>query len=170
MDLPSLYKEDQVAWLERSAKLIKQKRYKDLDYKHLVTYLNEWARRDRLDVMQRLRRLLLYRLKWDYCPPWRTRIRAGAVLQHQHELEIWTDTPTLKAYAKEVLHEAYAKAARRAAKQMRLGRARFPAECPYTIEGLIKGYSHAKWNKDLADFDRRRAESRGKHLTTAKKP
>ena len=53
--LPSLYHEDETAWLEADGpKLLAERRFEEIDYEHLGEYLSDMARRDRREVYSRL--------------------------------------------------------------------------------------------------------------------
>ena len=45
--LPSLYHEDETAWLESMAHLVAERRFDEFDWDHLSEYLSDMARRDR---------------------------------------------------------------------------------------------------------------------------
>jgi len=56
MKLARLYEADETAWLEQMSKLVGQRRYGELDYKHLSEYLLDMAKRDRREVVRIIRR------------------------------------------------------------------------------------------------------------------
>ncbi|MGZ3390191.1 MAG: DUF29 family protein, partial [Isosphaeraceae bacterium] len=63
-----LYNKDETAWLDVMARLIAERRFGELDYEHLHEFLTDMARRDRREVLSRLKRLLLHLLKWEHQP------------------------------------------------------------------------------------------------------
>ena len=63
---PSLYVQDETAWLEHTAGLVAQRRFDEIDHENLSEYLADMARRDRRDVLSRLTVLLAFLLKWDH--------------------------------------------------------------------------------------------------------
>ncbi len=137
LDLNRLYLEDETAWLERTSRLVKERRFKELDWKNLSEYLSDMARRDRREVLSRLTTLLSHRLKWDYQPRKRSKSWKLTILEQQRELEFDFESQTLRNHAQDVLGKAYGKAVRLAASETELPADRFPPECPYTLDGLL---------------------------------
>ena len=135
--LTRLYEADETAWLEEMARLIKERRYDELDYKNLRRYLSDMARRDRREVFSRLTTLLIHRLKWDYQPRKRSRSWKLTILGQQRELEFDFGSKSLRNHAENVLAKAYAKAVTWAARETELPETTFPPECPYTLDGLL---------------------------------
>jgi hypothetical protein len=128
---------DETAWLERTAELIQAHRYDELDYQNLAEYLGDMARRDRREVVSRLRTLLAHRLKWDHQPDMRTSSWATTIRVQLHELQDIFESQTLRNYADEIVAKAYTRARKEAADETALPESRFPAECPYTIDELL---------------------------------
>jgi hypothetical protein len=137
MKLSRLYTADETAWLEKSAGLIGEGRYDELDYKHLEEFLWDMAKRDKREVTSRLTMLLMHLLKWDYQPRKRSRSWQVTILTQRDELEDALASKTLTNHAQEVLPGAYAKALRRAAVETGLSEDKFPRECPYSLEEVL---------------------------------
>ena len=137
MKRASLYETDETAWLERMSKLIKERRYEKLDYRHLSEYLLDMAKRDRREVFSRLQTLLVYLLKWDYQPRKRSRSWKINIMNQRYELTDELESQTLRNHALEVLPKAYARAVKLAAEETGLSEERFPKECPYTFNELL---------------------------------
>src|SRR5713226_7504842 len=90
--LARLYEADETAWLEEMSRLARQRRYDELDYKHLSEYLRDMAKRDRREVFNRLVILLSHLLKWDYQPRRRSRSWKLTILNQQNEVEGMLDS------------------------------------------------------------------------------
>jgi Domain of unknown function DUF29 len=135
--LPDLYEEDETAWLEAMADLVRQGRYADLDYLHLREYLEDMARRDRREVESRLVTLMTHLLKWIHQPKKRTRSWRGTIVEQRQELERELGRGVLRNHAAAVLAWAYTKAVVRAAAETGLAARRFPAECPWTLDQVL---------------------------------
>jgi hypothetical protein len=138
MKLSRLYTADETAWLEKSASLIGAGLYDELDYKHLEEFLWDMAKRDKREVTSRLTTLLTHLLKWDYQPRKRSRSWQVTILAQRDELEDELESKTLKNHAEEVLPRAYARAVVRAATETGLSEKRFPEECPYSLDDLLR--------------------------------
>jgi len=137
MKRASLYETDETAWLEKMSKLIQERRYEKLDYKHLCEYLLDMAKRDRREVFSRLTTLVMHLLKWDYQPRKRSRSWESTIMTQRDELSDELESKTLRNHALERLPEAYIRAVRYAAKETGLAEERFPKDCPYTLDDIL---------------------------------
>jgi len=136
--LPTLYERDETAWLEIMAELVRDRRIEDLDLLNLSEFLSDMARRDRREVESRLAGLLAHVLKWTYQPDRRSGGWRATVEVQRHELELLLQSGTLRAHAEEALAAAYAAAVRQAVAETGLPPETFPAESPYSVDGLIR--------------------------------
>ena len=135
--LSDLYEADETAWLDAMAKLIRQRRFKDLDYKHLGEYLEDMARRDRREVKSRLVVLMAHLLKWQFQPKRRSRSWRATIIHQRQELADDVGLGVLRNYAGSVLTSAYANAVKLAIAETGLAADAFPAECPYSLEQVL---------------------------------
>ncbi len=135
--MAALYAEDETAWLEAMAALIRRRDLAGLDLDNLGEYLTDMARRDRREVKSRLVVLMAHLLKWKFQRDKRSRSWRTTVLHQRQELADLAGRGVLRAHAEAVLPEAYENAVELAASETGLPRASFPADCPYTIEQLF---------------------------------
>ncbi|HZW29875.1 MAG TPA: DUF29 domain-containing protein, partial [Isosphaeraceae bacterium] len=135
--MAALYAEDETAWLEAMAALIRRRDLAGLDLDNLGEYLTDMARRDRREVKSRLVVLMAHLLKWKFQRDKRSRSWRTTVLHQRQELADLAGRGVLRAHAEAVLPEAYENAVELAASGTGLPRASFPADCPYTIEQLF---------------------------------
>ena len=135
--LPSLYDQDETAWLDAMSDLARDGRVEDLDLIHLAEYLSDMARRDRREVESRLVVLLAHILKWVHQPDKRTRSWRATVVEPKQELNRLAGHGVLRQHAEQVLNEVYAQAIERVSAETGLPAETFPLECPYTIERLF---------------------------------
>ncbi len=136
-DLPALYEGDETAWLDAMSELIRQGRLDQLDYAHLMEYLEDMARRDRREVESRMTVLIAHLLKWTHQPRKRSRSWHGTILAQQQELADDVQGGVLRNHAEAVLLKVYGKAVARAAAETGLSAKTFPAACPYTLDQLL---------------------------------
>jgi hypothetical protein len=134
----NLYETDETAWLEETARLLKEKRYAQLDRKHLAEYLEDMARRDRREVGCRLETLLFHLLKLEFESWLKTGSWEATIRVQRHDLQDLLNSKTLRNYAEEVLEKAYQRAVRSAADEIGLDVGKFPPACPYTLDVLIE--------------------------------
>jgi hypothetical protein len=135
--LTALYEEDEAAWLEAMALLIAERRYGELDYEHLSEFLTDMARRDRREVLSRLKQLLTHLLKWDHQPTHRSSGWMKTISDRRSELNDLCQSGTLKNHARDVLAEAYRRAVRLASAESGLSEDVFPQDCPWSLEEVL---------------------------------
>ncbi len=135
--LPSLYEQDETAWLEAMVQLIRQQRFDELDYTHLSEFLEDLARRDRREVESRLAGLIAHLLKWTYQPERRSGSWRATVEVQRQELVRLLESGVLRNHAEAVLPKAYAAGVRQAMAETEQSAESFPQECPYALEQLL---------------------------------
>jgi hypothetical protein len=142
--LSRLYTEDEIAWLEIMADLVRRRQFGQLDYKNLSEYLTDMALSEKREVLSRLAVLIAHRLNWKFQPRKRSRGWALTILEQQEMLEFdFDESRLLRNYAEENLARVYAKAVRRATRETGLDKSKFPDECPYTLDDLLS----EEWEK-----------------------
>jgi len=135
---PGLYETDETAWLEKSARLLKQKRFDEIDRRQLAEYLQDMARRDRREVMSRLTVLLTHMLKWEFQASHRTGSWRATISAQRDELQDLLESKTLRNHAEESLVRAYERAVEYASIETRMDEEDFPSRCPYTLNQLLQ--------------------------------
>jgi hypothetical protein len=135
--LQELHHQDQSAWLEEMAELVREQRYSELDYANLETFLDEMAQRDRREVKSRLTVLLAHLLKYDHQPEQRSRSWQLTILQQRQELKELLESATLRKYFLTIIESAYANSVQRAALETGLAETAFPATNPYSVAEIL---------------------------------
>ena len=135
--LSVLYEQDETAWLEATAELIRLGRLDEVDYPNLAEYLADMARRDRREVESRLTTLLAHALKWVHQPDRRSGSWRATIIEQRQELEGLVSRGVLRNHAEAVLADVYRKAVERAVAETGLAAEMFPAACPYTLDQLL---------------------------------
>ena len=134
---PSLYEQDETAWLEQTASLVAQRRFCEIDPLHLSEYLSDMARRDKREVYSRLVILLAHLLKWEHQPEQRSNSWRGTIVAQRRELRQLLESGTLRRHAGEVLAQAYKDAIQQAAAETGLAEEVFPPEGAMTLEEVL---------------------------------
>ncbi|TVQ90849.1 MAG: DUF29 domain-containing protein [Chromatiaceae bacterium] len=138
MTLANLYEHDIHAWTQQTAELLRQRRFQDLDIKHLVEELETMGRRDRQELISRLKILLAHLLKWQYQPAHRSSSWRGSILEQRLRIrDLLADSPSLKPLLAEAVAAAYGDGAKLASKETGLPMAQFPEAMPYAQEPLL---------------------------------
>lgn len=147
MKLQELYEQDQMAWLEEMASLLREERYEELDYSNLETFLVEMAQRERREMKSRLTTLLTHLLKYDYQVEQRSRSWQVAILLQRQELHELLESATMKNYFLTIIESAYANAVKRAALETGFSETVFPTTCPYSVEQVLGEETSDKTNQ-----------------------
>lgn len=138
MNTNSLYDNDIHAWTRQTAELLKQRRFQDIDVEHLIEELESMGRRDRQEMISRLKILLGHLLKWQYQPEHRCGSWRGSLLEQRLRIrDLLQDCPSLKPFLPEAVAAAYADGAQLASKETGISRDRFPEQAPYALDVLL---------------------------------
>lgn len=137
LTLHDLYTEDETAWLDGMAELLRHGLHDSLDYSNLQEYLSDMAKRERREVESRLTLLIQHILKWRFQPEQRSRSWHLTIAVQRDELYADAGKGALRHHAESVLPEVYPKAVERASIETGLPAEAFPAECPLTLDALL---------------------------------
>lgn len=138
MKADTLYDQDHLAWAQQTADLLKQGRFQEVDVAHLIEELEAMARRDRQELMSRLKILLAHLLKWAYQPAHRSSSWRGSILEQRLRIrDLLDDCPSLAPFLPEAVGRAYPDGRMLAARETGLPAAQFPDQQPYPIDVLL---------------------------------
>lgn len=144
--LSTLYDLNYPSWAERTAELLRQRRFSELDLDHLVEELDDIGKSQRHELVCRLRILLAHLLKWQY------QYQQLSERLAEYEGKSWRNTlieqrlalgylleeyPRLKGKLGEAITKAYPQAVELAARESELPVKTFPASCPYTQAQIL---------------------------------
>jgi len=131
-----LYEKDYANWAEEMAILLQEKRFDELDIKHLVEEIQDLSKRERDKLISSIRLIIHHLLKWKYQPQKRSRSWQITIERERNNIELYLeDSPSLKKYlSQEWLNKAHRIARLDAAKETELT---FPKDCPFTIEEIL---------------------------------
>jgi uncharacterized protein DUF29 len=133
-----LYDTDFFAWTQETAAKIRECRFHDINLKALAEEIEDLGKRDWTEVNSRLRVIIMHLLKLDYQPEKKTDSWVNSISRERTELEgIFDFSPSLRAKALQQLPVTYVRSVREAARETKLPKATFPAECPYTYEQIL---------------------------------
>ena len=133
-----LYDVDFYAWAMRTAGLLRQRRFTEIDIAHLAEELEDMGKRERRALESYLRNVTLHLLKWRYQPEkrdasWRQSIRNGRI-----EIQkLLRDSPSLTGYIPQMLADEYVAARADAIDETGLSGEIFPIHCPFTVEQVM---------------------------------
>ena len=133
-----LYDLDFYAWTQEQARLLRERRWADLDLDNLVDEVSSVGSSEKREIRSRSKRLLTHMLKWKYQPghrgpSWRRTIRE----QREQLADIVKTSPSLAEYMKQQATERYLGATVSAAKETGIAIGVFPEECPFTVQQVL---------------------------------
>ncbi len=133
------YDTDLMAWAIQTAKLLREKRWAEVDWEHLIEEVEDLEKSERSAIGSQMERVILHLLKWEYqaqrrSDSWLDSINDGRS-QIRRKIE---DSPSLKNYPDRILEKEYERACREAARQTGLDISTFPITCPYSAEQILR--------------------------------
>ncbi|NES18094.1 MAG: DUF29 domain-containing protein [Symploca sp. SIO3E6] len=132
------YNTDLTAWAQHTAYLLREQRWEEVDWEHLIEEVEDLGKSERSAIGSQMERVMLHLLKWEYQPQrrsdsWLDSINDGRS-QIRRKIE---DSPSLKHYPEEIIDKEYRRACREAARQTGLDTTTFPPTCPYSTEQIL---------------------------------
>jgi len=133
-----LYESDFYEWTQQQARLLRERRWADLDLENLVDEVGSVGGSEKREIRSRMEILLAHLLKWKYQPghrgpSWRRTIRE----QRRQLAAIVADSPSLEGYCEEQALKSYVGATLMAADESGMAVGLFPEECPFTPEQVL---------------------------------
>lgn len=134
----SLYEADFVRWSERTARLLREKRFSDLDLEHLIEEIEDLGNRHRDALDSQLTRLLMHLLKWQFQPDRRSSSWKSSIVDARKQIKrLCRKYPSLKTYLEGCFPICYGDAVEDASDETGLSPSAFPAECPHAIADVL---------------------------------
>jgi hypothetical protein len=133
-----LYEIDFYAWTQEQARLLRERRWADLDLDNLVDEVRCVGSSEKREIRNRMTSLLVHMLKWKYQPghrgpSWRRTIRE----QRRQLSDIVKTSPSLAEYVKQQVTERYLGTTVDAAEETGVATGLFPEDCPFTAEEVL---------------------------------
>jgi len=133
-----LYETDFFVWTQEQARLLRERRFDDLDLENLVDEVESVGRSDKRQIQSRLEVLLAHLLKWKYQPGGRGNGWIGTIFEQRGRLiDLVEDSPSLREFQRQEVFKRYNAATLIAAKETGLALHVFPEECPFTPEQVL---------------------------------
>ena len=135
-----LYEQDYLAWLEETAKQLRQRQTDVLDWEHLGEEIEALGNEQRHKVDSYLLQLLIHLLLYQYWPEERERCARewqDEIGNFRGELELLLESKTLYNYFLTRIAVIYPKAVKRVRQKSQLPAAIFAESCPYSPEQIL---------------------------------
>jgi Domain of unknown function DUF29 len=135
---PTLYEADFVQWSDRTAQLLREHRFEDLDLEHLIEEIEDLGNRHRDAVESQLTRLLMHLLKWEFQPEKRSSSWLGSIKESRKQIKrLCRRYPSLKVYLEQCWNECYTDAIEDASDETGIPQSQFPTRYPHAIIDVL---------------------------------
>jgi hypothetical protein len=138
MSNQQLYDQDFYAWTHEQAGLLRAGRLSEADVEHIAEEIESIGKREKRELVSRLRVLLLHLLKWQYQPTCRGASWEGSIINTRDELDDHLrDNPSLKSQIAGAMEVAYRRAVVDATTGTDLPKSTFPRSCAWTYDEIM---------------------------------
>ena len=134
----TLYDTDFYEWTQEQARLLRDRRFADLDLENLIDEVQSVGNSERREVRKRLIRLISHLLKWKYQPGRRGNSWRRTIRDQRREIDdVVAASPSLRRRPAEWLEGCYDAARLAASDETGIDFTLFPEACPFTIEEVL---------------------------------
>jgi hypothetical protein len=132
-----LYAWDFYAWTQQSARLMRERRFDELDLEHIVEEIESTEASERREVIDHFGLLLAHLVEWHDQPLYRGKSGELTIKEQCRRLKrLLNDNPSLKSHAETVLSDAFGDVVLMAAKETGLDESSFPQSCPCSVKSF----------------------------------
>ena len=133
-----LYDEDFFAWTQRTAELLRARRFDEMDIEHTAEEIEDMGKRDLKELNSRVQVLLAHLLKWQLQPDKRSPSWQTTIVTQRLEIEaLLGQSPSLRPKLSSELAKNYSGAVKRTMPESRLSKDEFPRQCPFTVAQIL---------------------------------
>ncbi|MBW4622281.1 MAG: DUF29 domain-containing protein [Cyanosarcina radialis HA8281-LM2] len=133
-----LYETDFASWIDRTAQLIRARKFDRVDWEAVVDELESLGRSDRRELKSRLEVLLQHLLKWQYQSNLRSNSWLNTIDEQRNRIaDLLLDSPSLKPDLEAVLAESYLRGRKAASNETQLPIEVFSEECVYDLDRIL---------------------------------
>lgn len=133
-----LYETDFYAWTQEQARLLRERRFDDLDLENLVDEVETVGRSDKRQIESRLETLMAHLLKWKFQPGSRGNSWIRTIFEQRRRLiGLVEDSPSLREFLRQEVFKGYTAARLLAAEETGIAFGLFPEECPFTPDQVL---------------------------------
>lgn len=137
-DAAGLYREDFFAWTQEQARLLRERRFDELDLANLAEEVESVGRSEKTEIESRLDVLLAHLLKWKYQPGARSSSWRGTITEQRTRIaRLLRDSPSLRKYPAEIFSECFLSGRLLASKDSGMDFTLFPEAAPFSLEQAL---------------------------------
>jgi hypothetical protein len=134
------YDQDVILWSQEQARLLRARRFAELDIEHLADEIEDVGKSEKRDLASRMAVLLAHLLKWKSQPESRTNSRRTTINDQRRRIALAIkETPSLKAVMRvaDWQEGVWLDARCQARKEMGLTGDDLPEACPWPMEQAV---------------------------------
>jgi hypothetical protein len=133
-----LYEQDYYLWMVTTANLLRDRRWEQVDFEHLIEEIEAMGKEQRRELKSRLVVLLMHILKYQYQVEKRSSSWVSTILEQSNQIEyLLEDSRSLKPYYLEIFPQCYDRAIRNASAETKLPVNAFPHDSAFSPEDVI---------------------------------
>jgi Domain of unknown function DUF29 len=133
-----LYETDFYVWTQEQARLLRERRFDDLDLDNLVDEVQSVGSSEKREIRNRLVVLIGHLLKWKFQPGGRGSSWTETIFEQRQQItDIITGSPSLRKYQQDQIRGMYRAARLLAAKETGIAFGVFPPECPFDAKEVL---------------------------------
>lgn len=134
----SLYDEDFAVWTSETARLLRERRFEEVDIEHAAEEIEDMGKRDKRELYGRLAVLIVHLLKWKWQPERKSESWRSTIATQRLEIQlILDDSPSLRRGTPPAVSRVYARAVKAAISETGLPAATFPRDCPFSPDQIL---------------------------------
>jgi type II secretory pathway component PulM len=109
-----LYDEDFAIWTSETARLLRERRFDEVDIEHVAEEIEDMGKRDKRELYSRLTVLIAHLLKWKWQPERKTKSWRSTIVTQRAELRrLFEQSPSLRAIVHDAADDVYSDAGSR---------------------------------------------------------
>ena len=133
-----LYQKDYYGWLQENARLIRERKFSEIDTENLIEELESMGKSEKRELSIHLTILLMHLLKWQYQTVKRSMSWRNTIAVQRIDIrELLEDSPSLRTEISDKIETAYEKAKLAAEVETGIEKQNFPAACPFSLEQIF---------------------------------
>ncbi|KJR41537.1 protein of unknown function DUF29 [Candidatus Magnetoovum chiemensis] len=137
----SLYETDFYAWSLKTAELIRQGKFAELDIENIAEEIEDLGRNNKRELLSRLDVLIMHLLKWQFQSNKRSDSWQSTIATQRKEIKrLLEDSPSLKYNIEDTIEKAFKDAKITFEIETHIPKKTLPDICPYTWEQLDDYY------------------------------
>jgi len=132
------YEIDFYNWALHNAQLLRERRLSEIDVEHIAEELESMGKRDKRELISRLKILLAQLLKWQYQPGGRSTSWRGSIVEQRVQInDLVMENPGLRPQLLEAINIAYPVAVELAVKDTNIPTSHFPQIGPFSVDEIL---------------------------------